>query len=521
MSFNLRMKKTSKEKVMGKKTGSYKKKVYGGYDSKKKKGNGMKKIVSGVLFAAACFVAVFVLLEFHDVYWIVGVACLLLMAAAYFFLNEIFASKEDVFDDLIQAQEALEEVKEEDRQRAEEEFKKQIAEQVQSLDRTSRAMFAAMKKSADAQEEHLAVMQDKIDKVIDEQNAGIKTIVKYNKENARQIAESEKEVLDDVLNSVKNVECGIDDLNGSLPKLQQTIESVAEKAATAAPQVVMAAPMYPAPGMAAPAYTAPAPMPAAVPVEEPAAEEPLIDISNLDIPEEPIAEAAAEEPALEIPDIEIPEEPAAEEAVAEEPALEIPDIEIPEEPAAEEVAEEPALEIPDIEIPEEPAADEAAAEPVAEETPAEEAEAPAKKKGGRKKAAEEPASEADLAAATGVDLSDPNAALSADDIAKLFAAANSNDAPAAEPEPEPAPASEADLAAATGVDLSDPNAALSADDIAKLFAAANGGDAPAPDPEPEPASEADLAAATGVDLSDPNAALSPDDIAKLFAAAGN
>ncbi len=468
---------------MGKKTGSYKKKVYGGYDSKKKKGNGLKKIVSGVLFAAACFIAVFVLLEFHDVYWVVGIACLLLMAAAYFFLNEIFASKEDIFDDLAQAQEALEEVKEEDRQRAEEEFKKQIAEQVQSLDRTSRAMFAAMKKSADAQEEHLAVMQEKIDKVIDEQNAGIKTIVKYNKENARQIAESEKEVLGDVLNSVKDVESGIndlrggiDDINGSFPKLQQTIESaadkVAEKAGSATP-VMMAAPM--------PMYAA-APAPAAAPVAEPA---PM-----------PVEETVVEEPALEIPDIEIPEEPAAEEAV-EEPALEIPDIEIPEEPAAEETVEEPALEIPDIEIPEEPVA-------------------------------EEPASEADLAAATGVDLSDPNAALSADDIAKLFAAANGGDAPAAEEpaaesEPEDAPASEADLAAATGVDLSDPNAALSADDIAKLFAAANGGDAPAAEPEPEdaPASEADLAAATGVDLSDPNAALSPDDIAKLFAAAGN
>ena len=114
-------------------------------------------------------------------------------------------------------------------------------------------------------------------------------------------------------------------------------------------------------------------------------------------------------------------------------------------------------------------------------------------------------------------------------------------APAAAPEPEPAPepAPALDLSS-SGVDLSDPNAKMSADDIAALFAAANGGGAAAPAPEPEPApaatpdpepapapepepapaptepKEIDLSGA-GVDLSDPNKQLSPDEIAKLFA----
>ena len=96
---------------------------------------------------------------------------------------------------------------------------------------------------------------------------------------------------------------------------------------------------------------------------------------------------------------------------------------------------------------------------------------------------EEPA---DIFADSGVDLSDPNKTLSADDIAALFAQANATEEETVEiSEPEPveeepvieepaAPAVEEkpeDAFASSGVDLSDPNKSLSADDIAALFAA--------------------------------------------------
>ena len=125
-----------------------------------------KKVISGMLFATACFVAIFVLLEFHKIYWVVGIACAFLMVSAFLFLDSLFAGKDDVFDELTRAQEELDRVREEDRKKADDAFKKKIEEQVASLDRTSRAMFAAMKKNADAQENHLAKMQFKIDKVI-------------------------------------------------------------------------------------------------------------------------------------------------------------------------------------------------------------------------------------------------------------------------------------------------------------------------------------------------------------------
>ncbi len=179
---------------------NFKDRVFG--TGKKRKSNnpadGGKKVLSGMLFAAACFTAVFVLLEFHNIYWVVGIACGLLMISAFWFLDCLFSDKEDIFDELTRAQEELDRVREEDRKKADDEFKKKIEEEVSGLGKTSRAMFAAIKKSVDIQESNLSMMQIKIDKVIVDQNAGVKTMIKFNKENARQIALSEKATLEEI-----------------------------------------------------------------------------------------------------------------------------------------------------------------------------------------------------------------------------------------------------------------------------------------------------------------------------------
>ncbi len=137
-----------------------------------------------------------------------------------------------------------------------------------------------------------------------------------------------------------------------------------------------------------------------------------------------------------------------------------------------------------------------------------------------------------------VDLSDPNKKLDADDIAALFAAMGASDpAPAAEPEQIPEPIVEPEpvmeepaSVEVPGVDLSDPNKKLDADDIAALFAAMGSSD-PTPTAEPEPIQEPIVepepvieepapVEVPGVDLSDPNKKLDADDIAALFAAMG-
>ncbi len=423
--------------------GKNKNKNWGNKNKSNKAGDGAKKILSGVIFMAACFFAVYVLMAFNDLVWLVAIAFVALMAAAYFFLGQIFSNTEEQIDDLVQAQEALEAVKEEDRKAADAAFKRQVEEQMKSMDRTTRAMFMTMKKSAEAQAIQLANMEKRIDRSIDEQSAGIKTIIKYNKENARQMAKSEKDALEKMAASISD-EIKIQGRNQVQPAVQYV-------------QMPMAQPVYQQPVMQEPV------------VPEPMVQETVVTESLM--PEEITEETGL--PEIEIPDLEIPE---AEIPEVEIPEIEIPDLEIPEEmvtEAKDEVAE--PVEEGGLLSEDEIAAMLAGAmdEDTAEEKPVEEAPA-------EEAPAEETSAEVDFSA-TGVDLSDPNASLSADDIAKLFAAAGNGDSgnEAVSETVEEAPVeevavstSEADLAAATGVDLSDPNAALSADDIAKLFAAA-------------------------------------------------
>ena len=187
----------------------------------------------------------------------------------------------------------------------------------------------------------------------------------------------------------------------------------------------------------------------------------------------------------------------------------------PETVAAATVADEPADEtVAAATVAEEPVDEPVDAAPVVEE-PADEPVAAAT-------VVEEPAAEpvAD----------DPNKMLSPDDIAALFATADSTTADAApaeepaeeepftptftvvgkeEPEPEPEPVA----STPTVGDVSDPNKQLSPDEIAALFAAAE----PAPKKEPAPAPEP--VAVTPVS-DDPNKQLSPDEIAALFASIG-
>lgn len=120
------------------------------------------------------------------------------------------------------------------------------------------------------------------------------------------------------------------------------------------------------------------------------------------------------------------------------------------------------------------------------------------------------------------DLSDPNKQLSPDEIAAMFANADSVSVP--EPVDEPVVDSEPEVVAEPAVeevppmpDLSDPNRQLSPDEIAAMFANADSVSAPEPvvDSEPEAVAEPEIPPMP--DLSDPNKKLSDDEIAALIA----
>ena len=116
------------------------------------------------------------------------------------------------------------------------------------------------------------------------------------------------------------------------------------------------------------------------------------------------------------------------------------------------------------------------------------------------------------------DLSDPNKKLSPEEIAAMFANADSVSAP--EAVEEPVVDSEPEIVAEPAVeevspmsDLSEPNKKLSQEEITAIFANADSMSEPAD--EPVAASEPEIPPMP--DLSDPNKKLSDDEIAALIA----
>ena len=127
------------------------------------------------------------------------------------------------------------------------------------------------------------------------------------------------------------------------------------------------------------------------------------------------------------------------------------------------------------------------------------------------------------------DLSDPNKKLSPEEIAAMFANADSVSAP--EEVEEPVVDSEPEIVAEPAVeevspmpDLSDPNKKLSPEEIAAMFANADSVSAPEEVEEPVVDSEPEIVAEPAVeevspmpDLPDPNKKLSQEEIAAIFA----
>ena len=127
------------------------------------------------------------------------------------------------------------------------------------------------------------------------------------------------------------------------------------------------------------------------------------------------------------------------------------------------------------------------------------------------------------------DLSDPNKKLSPEEIAAMFANADSVSAP--EEVEEPVVDSEPEIVAEPAVeevspmpDLSDPNKKLSPEEIAAMFANADSVSAPEEVEEPVVDSEPEIVAESAVeevspmpDLPDPNKKLSQEEIAAIFA----
>lgn len=273
-----------------------------------KTGQEVKKIGICMLFAASCFIAAFVLMEFHGVYIAVAIAGILLMISAYLMLTVVLAEKIKEW-----SKPEEEEFPSRREARATEQFRKQVVTCLENIDRTQQAMLAIIKSGLEQQKEGCSTIENAIEKLAAEQLLGVKTVVKYNKENARQLALNERQSLSDINENIskyaeelKSVFSeGIEKSSDEAMQLPLQTESIAEESvpeeAELMPEVTeeVAEEIEPVPEVA----------------EEEAAFDPNAKLSPEDITK---LSAAAEETVQ--PEQEEPQEPEATKAVAEEEA---------------------------------------------------------------------------------------------------------------------------------------------------------------------------------------------------------
>lgn len=138
-----------------------------------------RKKVSFVLFVMAVFMAGVVLTEFHSVWWMVALAGAALLITACFMVTSKEEEKQD-------PTEKTSEILMIDR----------LAEYFRSNEKAEKGVYIAVKKQHEDMNRSVEGLLERLDALLTSQENAVKTIVKYNKENARQIALSERDELE-------------------------------------------------------------------------------------------------------------------------------------------------------------------------------------------------------------------------------------------------------------------------------------------------------------------------------------
>lgn len=380
-----------------------------------------RKKVSFVLFVMAVFLAGVVLTEFHSIWWMVALAGAALFITACFMVTS----------------------KEEEKQAPTEKTSEilmidRLAEFFRNNEKAEKGVYIAVKKQHEDMNRSVEGLLERLDALLSSQENAVKTIVKYNRENARQMALSERDELERLGERMEDMLRLLQEDCEFMRNSHETELSELEHIVNATEEMKYSLKTLSDNKVDASAFVNELPR---VPLEA---------LIPADLMEEDVERLLEEEPE---------EEPVAEPEEAFEPVAE------PEEALlSETLSPEELL----------PAG-------FFEEKPEEEMPLTTEPEG-----MEEPI---DMFASAGVDLSDPDRPLSPEDIAALVAAANgrATSVPEEEAVPEMVLTEEPtleellptepeeikepeDAFASSGVDLSDPNRTLSPDDIAALIA---------------------------------------------------
>lgn len=362
----------------------------------------LQKKLSFVLFVMAVFFAAMSLTVFQSHIWMSCIAGILLLAATVFY---VLSQDKGTQSPTGKTSELL--------------FADRMAELMRGNEKAEKGVYLAVKKQHEAMESGMAALEERIGELVKAQESAVKTLVMYNKENAKQMALSEREELSRVREELKQLQQG----GGSAESMSPVVEAIKEMSRRLYEELhenfeAMLAEL----GTTVDSLEE---MKELLQRREEAA--PVMRVAASPVMTEPAVTAAFEVPAEE------PEAPMAFEIPAEEPEV------FPEPMAFEEPEEESAGPISDADIAALFAQTEEVSEPEEEEEeefmpstyklPGEEEEAETEPMAFEAPIAEPVVTEVpveekkpeDAFASSGVDLSDPNKPLSADDIAALFA----------------------------------------------------------------------------------------------------
>lgn len=201
-------------------------------DKTAQEGYGLKsrksKVIYIIFFVAAAFFAAFILIEFHKDYLAVALAAVLMLIAAYFLVDKI---EHDIYRKYQLDQCDLDDKFEQ----AMFEMKRNYTK----LERLERAIYKAAKEGDEEEAESVSMLDilarletlEKNIQIEQEENTkllrhGIRALVQYSRENARQVALNTNENTQSTLKEINHV---VSMLEGALPNLLKNNQSELEE----------------------------------------------------------------------------------------------------------------------------------------------------------------------------------------------------------------------------------------------------------------------------------------------------
>lgn len=156
-----------------------------------------KKTGFGILFMAACFMALYILLAFNDTVWMVVLGAVALLGASFLFFNTVFSDK-------AKTQNIFGIASDDSAMSGGGEIYLKIVKHMKDAENSQKEMVDALRKQNALLQAQTETMENTLFMLSERQSNQTKSIIKFNKENARQLAISERETLEYIMLELKN-----------------------------------------------------------------------------------------------------------------------------------------------------------------------------------------------------------------------------------------------------------------------------------------------------------------------------